>query len=210
MNKKINSTLSLILPSKKVNLFVIFIIILGIISGSIFLVVLNKNDKDLVINQLTTFMNNINSNNIHNVQAFKNCLIENIIFIVLTWILGLSIIGIIFNVFFIYLKGFVTGFTVSSFILAFKYKGLIASLIYIFPTSIINIIIALVIGSYSIILTKNLWKIIFFKDKTNSMSKFLKKYLLILCVCIVLALISSLTESYLVPALTKVVVKLFI
>ena len=42
MNKKLNSGLALILPNKKVNLFVIFIVILGIISGSLFLMVLNE------------------------------------------------------------------------------------------------------------------------------------------------------------------------
>ena len=70
MNKKLNSGLALILPNKKVNLFVIFIVILGIISGSLFLMVLNENDKSEVINEISTFMANINTNNINNLNLF--------------------------------------------------------------------------------------------------------------------------------------------
>ena len=130
MNKKLNSGLALILPNKKVNLFVIFIVVLGIISGSLFLMVLNDNDKSEVINEISTFMTNINTNNINNLNSFKNSLIEGMILIILSWILGMSIIGVIFNIFFIYMKSFIIGFSISSFILVYKYKGILSSLVY--------------------------------------------------------------------------------
>lgn len=210
MNKKLNSGLAVILPNKKINLFVIFIIILGIISGTIFLVILNKNDRNLVIDQITNFMNNINNNEINNSVALKNALIENGLFIIITWIFGMSMIGIIFNIFFVYLKGFVIGFSISSFFLVYKYKGLLSAFIYIFPTSIINIIITLMIGVYSILFVINLWKIIFVRDKSVNMKQFLKKYFLILIITIILCLISSITESYLIPSILKLVIKVFI
>lgn len=210
MNKKINSGLAIILPNKKINLFVLFVIVLGIISGTIFLLALSDADKELVINQIMNFMANINDNNINNLNAFKNCLIENFIFVILIWILGMSIIGIILNIFIIYLKGFILGFTLSSFFLIYKYKGLLAGLIYIFPTSIINIFVTLIVGVYSIILTIYLWRVIFMKDKSNNISKFLRKYLLILLICVILVCISSLCESYLIPALLKLAIKVFI
>lgn len=210
MNKKFNSGLALILPNKKVNLFVIFIIVLGIISGCLFLVVLNENDKNLVINEINTFVTNINTNNINNINSFKNSMIEFLIFIMLTWILGMSIIGIIFNIFFIYLKSFVIGFSISSFILIYKYKGILASLVYVFPSQLINILIILILGVYTLLFSKYLFKLIFFKDKSINLGKFFKKYTLVLVICLILSLISSLAEGYLVPSLLKVMIKLFI
>lgn len=210
MNKKLSNGLAIILPNKKTNLFVMFVIILGIISGSIFLMVINENDKSTVINQITTFMKNINDNNINNFNSLKSAIIENLIFIILVWILGMSIIGVIFNIFFIYMKGFMIGFSISSFILTYKYKGIIASVIYAFPTSVINIIVALILGSYSIIFTINLWKVIFMKDKNYNTGRFFKKYLLILGITTILVMLSSVTESYLVPSIFKVIIKLFI
>lgn len=210
MNKKLNSGLALILPNKKVNLFVIFIVILGIISGSLFLMILNNNDKTAVINEINTFITNINTNNINNLNSFKNSIIEGLILIILSWILGMSIIGIIFNVFFIYIKSFTIGFSISSFILVYKYKGIIASLIYIVPSQLINILIIILLGVYTIIFSKYLFKIIFFKDKSINIGKFFKKYILIFGICIILCMISSISEAYLVPSLLKVIIKLFI
>lgn len=198
------------MPDKKVNTFIMFIIILGIISGSLFLVVLKDTDHNLVIEKINTFFTNINTNNINNIEAFKNAFIENIIFVILIWILGMSIIGIIINIFIIYLKGFIIGFSLSSFFLVYKYKGLLAALIYVFPTSIINILVCLLLGVYSVLFTINLWKIIFLKEKNYNMKKFIKKYFLLLILCIILILISSLTEGFLLPSLLKLVIKLFI
>lgn len=210
MNKKFSSGLAILLPNKRINLFIIFIIGLGIISGSIFLVSLNNTDKELVIEHIKTFMENINTNNINNLSAFKNVFTENMIFTILIWLFGMSIIGIIFNVFLVYFKGFILGFTVSSFFLVYKYKGLLAGLIYIFPTSIINILVTLLLGVYSSMLAIYLWKVIFLKDKTIVLSRYLRKYLLILIICIILVTISSVTEGYLIPALLKLGIKLFI
>lgn len=210
MNKKLNSGLALILPNKKVNLFVIFIVILGIISGSLFLMVLNENDKSEVINEISTFMANINTNNINNFNSFKNSLIEGMILIILSWILGMSIIGVIFNIFFIYMKSFTIGFSISSFILVYKYKGILSSLIYVIPSQLINILIILILGVYTLLFSKYLFKMIFLKDKTVNLGKFFKKYVLVFGICIILCVISSLCEAYLLPSLLKVIIKLFI
>ena len=210
MNKKLNSGLALILPNKKVNLFVIFIVVLGIISGSLFLMVLNENDKSEVINEISTFMANINTNNINNLNSFKNSLIEGMILIILSWILGMSIIGVIFNIFFIYMKSFIIGFSISSFILVYKYKGILSSLIYVIPSQLINILIILILGVYTLLFSKYLFKMIFLKDKTVNLGKFFKKYVLVFGICIILCLVSSLCEAYLLPSLLKVIIKLFI
>lgn len=210
MNKKLNSGLALILPNKKVNLFVIFIVILGIISGTLFLMVLNENDKSEVINEIGTFMTNINTNNINNLNSFKNSLIEGMILIILSWILGMSIIGVIFNIFFIYMKSFTVGFSISSFILVYKYKGILSSLIYVIPSQLINILIILILGVYTLLFSKYLFKMIFLKDKTVNLGKFFKKYVLVFGICIILCLVSSLCEAYLLPSLLKVIIKLFI
>lgn len=210
MNKKLNSGLALILPNKKLNLFVIFIVVLGIISGSLFLMVLNENDKSEVINEISTFMANINTNNINNLNSFKNSLIEGMILIILSWILGMSIIGVIFNIFFIYMKSFTIGFSISSFILVYKYKGILSSLIYVISSQLINILIILILGVYTLLFSKYLFKMIFLKDKTVNLGKFFKKYVLVFGICIILCVISSLCEAYLLPSLLKVMIKLFI
>jgi stage II sporulation protein M len=210
MNKKFSSGLAIILPNKKINLFVFCVIMLGILTGTIFLIAINETDKEQVINQIINFINNVNDNNINNFAAFKNAFIENIIFILVVWIFGMSIIGIVFNIFIMYLKGFILGFTLSSFFLLYKFKGLLLGIIYLVPSMIINFLVTLILGVYSIMLTIYLWKVIFMKDRGNNIKIFLKKYFIILIISIILIVISSLCEGYLVPALIKLFIKLFI
>ena len=76
MNKKLSDGLAIIMPNKKINLFVIFMLILGIISGCIFLMTIKDADKDIIINQINNFIKNINDNQINNNRGFLNSLYE--------------------------------------------------------------------------------------------------------------------------------------
>ena len=52
MRKKISNVSRLIVPNKKINIFVISILILGVITGSIFMTIINNNDKQVIINKI--------------------------------------------------------------------------------------------------------------------------------------------------------------
>lgn len=209
MVKKFKKIISIIIPSKNTAYFTIFIMSLGIISGSIFLVLISQSDKQAVIEQITTFFSNINSNNINNIQTLKNSLLINYVYIFLIWILGMSIIGILFNIFLIYFKGFTIGFSIASLIYVHGVKGMLSSLIYLFPNQLLNIFVIFLVGIYSIYFTKNLYKFIF-GDKTINFKTIIKKYFYILILCVIVALVSSLIESFVTPAIFKLVIKLFI
>ena len=198
---------SIILPNKKINIFVITILLFGVISGSIFLVTLNNIDKNNTISQIQNFISNINNGSINNVQALRNSLIINYTFVVLIWILGLTIIGVLINIFLTYIKGFITGFSISSIILTYKYKGILAALLYIFPSVVLNIIVISILTIYSIMFTSNLLKVIISKKNSKLM---LKKYIVILILSIIISFISSILEVYLFPYLLKMIISLYI
>ena len=208
MNKKKTKLSNIILPSKKINYFVITILLFGIISGSIFLIVLNDTDKSNAILQIETFISNIDGNKIDNGLALKNSLIINYIFVGLIWGLGLSIIGVIFNIFLTYIKGFIIGFSISSIFLTYKYKGILMGLLYIFPHQIINIIVVCILTIYSIMFSHNLLTIIVSKSvKKNRLM--LKKYVIILVFSVIASFISSILEIYMFPNLLKVIISLY-
>lgn len=201
--------INIILPNKKINLFILTILILGIISGTIFLMLASVTDKTTVITQIKNFFTNISNNSIDNGLALKNSLIINYLFIGGIWILGLSTIGVIINIFLTYIKGFLVGFSISSIFLTFGYKGILASILYTFPSQILNIIVVSTLSIYSIMFAKNLFKIILSKNNTNNRLMF-KKYTVILMLCIIISFISSLLEIYLFPNLLKLVIKYYI
>ena len=205
---KCSKIYNLILPNKIINIFIYSLVIFGIISGSIFLIMSNETDKTSVIEQITNFFNNVNTNNIDNVQALKNSLIINYIFIITIFILGFSIIGIIINVFLVYLKGFLVGFSISSILLTYNYKGVIAAIIYTIPSQLLNIIIISILSIYSIMFSKHLITVIVSK-KPVSTRNILKKYSIIFTFSIIVTLISSLLEVYLFPNILKLIISLY-
>lgn len=209
MNAKINKFISTIIPSKKINYIGLFLLSLGIISGAIFLVIINQNDKITITTQINEFMNSINTNTINRVQALKNSLISNITYILLIWILGMSIIGILFNIFATYIKGFILGFSITSLIYVYGIKGLLAASIYIFPHQLLNILAILLVFIYSLTLTKYLFRLLS-GDKTTNIKLFLKKYTFILLISLGITIISSLIESFITPSLFKLIIKLFV
>ena len=205
---KCSKIYNLILPNKIINIFIYSLVIFGIISGSIFLIMSNETDKTSVIEQITNFFNNVNINNIDNVQALKNSLIINYIFIITIFILGFSIIGIIINVFLVYLKGFLVGFSISSILLTYNYKGVIAAIIYTIPSQLLNIIIISILSIYSIMFSKHLITVIVSK-KPVSTRNILKKYSIIFIFGVIVTLISSLLEVYLFPNILKLIISLY-
>ena len=200
--------MDLILPNKKINFFITTIMVLGIISGSIFLMMSSETDKVNVITQIETFFKNISNDSIDNGLALKNSLIINYLFVGCIWILGLSMIGIVINIFLTYIKGFLVGFSLASIFLTYKSKGILACILYTIPVQIINIMVVIILSIYSVMFSLNLLEVI--NSKNNKTKLMIKKYFIILILCIILSFISSLLEVYLFPNLLKLVVKYYI
>ncbi len=199
----------IILPSKKINYFVVTILLFGVISGSIFLVILDSGDKSDTVLQIQTFISNLSNNKVDGGLALRSSLIINYIFVGLIWGLGLSIIGIIFNIFLTYIKGFVVGFSVASIFATYNYKGILMALLYLFPHQILNVIVVCVLTIYSIMFSLNLLEIIVTK-KVKKNYNMLKRYVVILLFSIIISFISSLLEVYLFPNLLKIIIDLYV
>ena len=207
--EKSTSLRELILPNKTINFFVTTVLVLGILSGAIFLMMSNETDKSSVVTQIQTFFKNIAEGTIDNGLALRNSLIINYIFVGVIWVFGLSMIGVIANIFLTYIKGFLVGFSISSIILTYGYKGILASLLYTFPSQILNIMIVIVLSIYSIMFAKNLLHIIGSKGNGNN-RLMLKKYVVILMFCIIVSFISSLFEVYLFTNILKFVISFYV
>ena len=136
--------------AKRKYVFLITIVVIGLIGGIIFSNILNTSDEKLVYDKLTTYFLNIkNGIQIDYWQTLLNSIKNNMFLLILVWIFGLSIIGIIFNAFILFFKSFVLGFSIGSIINIYLYKGIVLSIVYIFPHFIINTIILLLLVYYA-------------------------------------------------------------
>ena len=208
--KKYSNIKNIILPNKKINIFVMCILFLGVIAGAVFSGIIGLNDKTLVIDKIHLFIDNINNNSINSILALKNSISINLIYIFLIWFLGMALLGIIFNVLILFAKGFIFGFSIASFILTYSYKGIIISFLYLIFGQLLNIVVLLVLTIYSIMFSYQLLCLIFKSNNNFTTRKFLKNYALILLFSVIISIISSVSEAFLLPSLIKLIIKLYI
>lgn len=206
---KRNNIFKLIIPNTRTNIVIFSIFIIGVITGSIFISIINTNDKALVVEHISKFFNSINSSSYSYLDSLKDMLSLNYFYIIVIWVLGLSILGILVNIFLTYLKGFIIGFTTSSLIITYGFKSLPAVILYIIPHTIINALVIIILTIYSVTFSRYLF-IQIFQKKDMKTKNFMKKYIIILLLAIGLTLISSLSEVYLFPMLLKLIIKLYV
>ena len=173
------------------------IAILSIIIGILYISILNTSNIEKIKKSLQLFFKGINK--LDYTKAIINCITSNLFYLVLVWILGISIIGIPIIILVIILKSFILGFSISSILFFYKWKGILIAVIYCFPL-LINLFAFLFLGYYAIIFSKNLNRLLFLK-KEISFRNIMRRYIKMLIFSLILILISSLVEIYIVPSL---------
>lgn len=188
---------------KKKYIFLISIVVIGIIIGIVFSNILSDNDKVLVEEKLTNYFINIkNDKEINYLSNFLNSFLNNTGTLVIIWILGLSIIGIVLNNFILFFKSFIVGFGIGSIINIYLYKGIIGAILYIFPHTLINIFVFIVLIYYANNFSIKLFKSLFLK-KEIKFNEIMKKYSKMLLYGFGILLVSSILETFLSPIIIK-------
>lgn len=193
----------------KTSIFNLIIVLVGLAFGTIFIKLISTSDQSLVVNQIKDFFNNCNENLLDLTNIFKNSLFSNILYLLVIWIFGISIIGIPIIVFLLFFKGFTLGFSIGGIFYTYGFKGLLGALIYIFPHQIINLIVLLFICNYALFLSISLLKALLKKQNINFKS-FIGKYLLLLVISIVILVVMSVYETFLMPKLIKLIYSILV
>lgn len=183
-------------PNKKIVLFLLVILVVAFLSGSILTVILTDSDKEIVVQEINDFLSNLS--NINYLKSLQSILIYNLVIILLIWIFGLSIIGGLISIIILFIKTFEVGFTISSFILLYNYKGILLGFCYLFPIQILKLLILIFIISYSLIISFNLLEAVV-KKKTINFKLLMNKYRNILIITIISTTILSLLETFILP-----------
>lgn len=187
---------------KNLVLFLLVLGLTGIVAGSLFVTILNSSDKQLVSEHLNTFLDNIESSKIDYIFVLKNNMITNISYILLIWLLGISVIGLPILLIIFFSKTFILGFSIGSIISCFKFKGILFSLAYIFPGSIISLLAILTITMYAMSFS---FKLIYaiFKKKTIDFKIMINRYSSILFIILIIIILMNLYDTFIMPNIIK-------
>lgn len=202
MKKIVNKLKFKVQYDKKLVLFLIIITVIGILTGSLLVTKLSIDDFNLVSSHLNDYLNNIDS--LDNLLLLKNNSI-NIIAILLIWLLGISVIGLPIIILIYFIKSFVIGFSVGSIIAVFKTKGILFALAYI-PGEVINLIVYLILTMFAIAFSFKLI-ISIIKKKSIDFKFLINKYFKVLIYSLVILVLTSLYNAYLMPNIIKYFIK---
>ena len=144
---KVNNKLK---EQKRIYIFIIVIMLLGLLAGIIYAIILNQNDHNLVTTSLDSFFTSIKNNDINYKSAFFNSIIANIFFPTFLFLLGISIIGMPVIIISLVVKTFILGFSLSSIIYTYHFKGILKAIAYLFPHQLITCLMALFLGFYAL------------------------------------------------------------
>lgn len=184
--------------NKKIMYFLFCFFIVSIVFGSILPFFLNESDKLIVSNYLKDFVSNIRDYDC--VSLMVNCFCNNFGFLIIIFILGISIIGAFLVMFLFFLKGFVLGFSVSCIIINYGFKGILFGFVYLFPHQILNMILYGILTSYSI--SFSLKFVLFLMKKYDFNIRFaFKRFFKTFCICSLLMILCVIYESLLLPKL---------
>lgn len=191
------------ITKRKIFIGILILCLISFIIGILYLVFLDKTDKTIVKDTLNNYFNNLNSLSYKH-ELYIN-LKNNLFLAVIMWFFGISLFGVIFELLYLIIKSFTLGFSLCSIIYTFKLKGIYLSIIYLIP-SIINLAIYIVLGFFAFNFSIYLFKYLF-KNKEYNLRLLLKKYLKVLLISIILLVVSSLLDTFLIPNILKLFTK---
>lgn len=196
MNNKLYAAKNSIIKQKKLYRIIITLMIFGIISGILFIFFISKESKTKALVSIKNFFDLMNtSTGINYGKSLLNTLVNNIGYVLLIWLLGISIIGLSITIVLAFMKSFIVGFSISSIISCYKAKGILGAFLYVFPHQIIILFIYLLLSFYSISFSIKLFKSLFLKQTIN-FRVVMQKYIKILLISLIGIIIVSLYEVF--------------
>ena len=204
MKNLIKNLIQIIKKEKIIVVFTFIIFIIGLIFGSCFINLITKADKELLLNQLTLYIDSISklSKDVFGIEVFFNELLSNGLQLFIIFALGISMIGVIVVIIILFFKGFILGVTISTIMLKYSIKGILLTTLYIFPVMILNILTYIFISFFAIWSSFKFLKALLKKDNLN-FKQFLGKYLLSFILSILSMVLLCLLDAFLTPLALK-------
>lgn len=199
---KVNNKLK---EQKRLYLFLIIIMILGLIAGIVYALIINKSDHNLVAESLNSFFLRVKESNIDYKSGIINSLIGNIFYVFFIFLLGISILGIPIIILCLFFKAFIFSFSITSIIYTYHLSGILKAITYVFPHQIITLLMALFLGFYAVYFGIKLFKYLFRRQEINLRSS-MKRYLQVFTIVLLINIFCSFIEVFLAPSLIKLVI----
>ena len=189
---------------KKVNKLLLILLISTIISfilGCLFISIVDNNGRSLIKESINSYFDGIFDGKTNYINGLYTILPRNIFTNIIIWLVGISIVGIIIVSCLLLFKSFLVGFSLSSIIYTYGFKGIFISIIYMI-SEVINLFIIFLLTYYSISFSILLFNYLFRKKEYNRRI-IMKRYIKIFIICLGITILNSLISIFLIPNLLR-------
>lgn len=132
--------------SKKLYLFMSIVLVIGIITGVVFVIMLDEATKEILFLNINNFLQSFDASNI-------SILVQHLVILSTLLILSIFLIGGPLVIFFMFYNGFTIGFIISSITCIFGIKGILFGILYVIISKLVFVVLF-------IIFSVNLFKIV--------------------------------------------------
>lgn len=132
--------------SKKLYLFMSIVLFIGIITGVVFVLMLDEATKEILFLNINNFLQSFDASNI-------SILVQHLVILSTLLILSIFLIGGPLVIFFMFYNGFTIGFIISSITCIFGIKGMLFGVLYVIVSKLVFVVLF-------IIFSVNLFKIV--------------------------------------------------
>lgn len=155
--------------SKKMYVFMLIILIIGIITGIVFVIMLDEATKEILFLNINEFLQNFSNTNI-------NSGLMHLVILSSLLILSIFLVGGPLLIFYMFYNGFSIGFVVSSITYIFGIKGMFYGSIYILISRLVYIIVLIIFNVNLFKIIKcNIDSLVYKKSNKESLSVFYKR-----------------------------------
>lgn len=182
-------------------LFILVLFLVGLIFGAIIVVSMHFTQKQDLLFYLNQYFFRIDEQQIlNNFELFKSALISHGQYLIIFFLLGLSIIGLPIIWVTIFVKGTFIGFSVGFFVYQYGFRGLLFISAAILPQNLIIIPVYLFGGTIAMIFSGQLLKKLsgrrFIRFTMEPVVQYLLVFVILFGFCLLAALIEGYFTSY--------------
>ncbi|GAA0481614.1 stage II sporulation protein M [Salinibacillus aidingensis] len=188
-------------------LFVFILLLIGIVFGAILVNSMNFIQKQDLFFYLHQFLEDIQGERLLQTKdLFQSSFFYHFKYILLIFILGLSIIGIPVIWIFIFMKGIVIGFSVGFLVNQLGWYGLLMATVSIAPQNLFIIPAYIIGGSFGMIFSLHLIRRLFSaRIQKTSIRNLFMQYSTVLLIVLVIAFMGALIETFISPYTMRMV-----
>ncbi|MDQ0161453.1 stage II sporulation protein M [Bacillus alveayuensis] len=190
-------------------LFVMVLFIMGVIFGAIIVNSMNITQKENLYDYLSLFFGQVSEGNIaRSADMFQQSFLDNMKYLGLMWVLGISIIGLPIIFIMLFLKGMVVGFTVGFLVNQMGWSGFLLSFTSVLPQNLLLIPAFILTSATATLFSLKLSRNLFMKSMQYSPMILFSRYILVFVCIVCITGIAAVLEGYASPIFIKNVIKI--